>query len=167
MVDDILSKCRISITKGRSLPPVCARYSAQLVPNRRPSGLRFGTRTRSVSIRAGLFGQVSSPKTMILAVTSNPGLPIKPQFADHSPCEAVAFQDMDLGLELLVETEPPPPRLAVMSPMSKAFEPSGLIAKSATASYRGVFTTQYKAARRKTTKTEATMIRLRRRNSPD
>ena len=32
-------------------------------------------------------------------------LPIKPQFADDSPGQAVAFQNMDLGLELFIETE--------------------------------------------------------------
>ena len=33
------------------------------------------------------------------------GLLVKTQFADNSPCQAVAFQNMDLGLELFIETE--------------------------------------------------------------
>ena len=39
------------------------------------------------------------------AVTGKCRLLIQPQCADDRPCQAVTFQNMDLGLELFIETE--------------------------------------------------------------
>src|ERR1700733_5360670 len=52
-----------------------------------------------------------------------------------------------------------------MSPISRASEPSGLIARSAIASYRGVLSAQYKTPSRNTNATDVKMICLRRRRT--